>query len=134
MKRIRIPSLILIPFLIVGLLAACGGGDSPSSESSKGSTSDASKLAATTLNASGATFPQPFYEQVIAKFSEKHRGVTINYGGRGAGKGRPELPTGPVDRAGSDGLVKPEERPQNKGPVLYIPTGAPPVHGTYPPP
>src|SRR2546423_2826315 len=72
MKRIRIPSLILIPFLMVGLLAACGN-DKGTSSATKGSTSDASKLAATTLNASGATFPQPFYEQVIAKFSEKHQ-------------------------------------------------------------
>ena len=131
MKRIRIPSLILIPFLMVGLLAACGGSDSPSSESSKGSTSDASKLAATTLNASGATFPQPFYEQVIAKFSEKHQGVTINYAGGGSGKGRTDLQGGVVDFAGSDGLVKAEDVPKYKGTFLYFPTVAAPITVSY---
>ncbi|HEV8627857.1 MAG TPA: phosphate ABC transporter substrate-binding protein PstS [Acidimicrobiia bacterium] len=131
MKRTRIPSLFLIPFLMVGLLAACGDDKSPSSEASKGSTSDASKLAATTLNASGATFPAPFYEQVIAKFSEKHSGVTINYGGGGSGKGRTDLQTGVVDFAGSDGLVKAEDVPKYKGPFLYFPTVAAPITVSY---
>ena len=131
MKRIRIPSLFLIPFLMVGLLSACGGDKSPSSESSKGSTSDAAKLAAATLNASGATFPQPFYEQVIAKFSEKHSGVTINYSGGGSGKGRTDLQGGVVDFAGSDGLVKAEDVPKYKGEFLYFPTVAAPITVSY---
>jgi phosphate transport system substrate-binding protein len=130
MKRMRIPALLLILFSLVGLLAACGK-DSKTDSSSKGSTSDSSagaaKLAPTTLNASGATFPQPFYEQVIAKFSEKNSGVTINYGGGGSGKGRTDLQTGVVDWAGSDGIVKPEDVPKYKGPFLYFPTVAAPI-------
>jgi phosphate transport system substrate-binding protein len=131
MKRTRIPSLFLIPFLMVGLLAACGGDSKPSSESSKGSTSDATKLAATTLNASGATFPAPFYEQMIEAFQEKHQGVTINYGGGGSGKGRTDLQTGVVDFAGSDGLVKAEDVPKYKGAFLYFPTVAAPITVSY---
>ena len=131
MKRTRIPSLFLIPFLMVGLLAACGGDDKPSSESSKGSTSDGTKLAATTLNASGATFPAPFYEQMIQAFQEKHQGVTINYAGGGSGKGRTDLQTGVVDFAGSDGLVKAEDVPKYKGAFLYFPTVAAPITVSY---
>jgi phosphate transport system substrate-binding protein len=132
MKRIRIPALFLVLFAMVGLLAACGGDKKDSSSSSKGSTSDTgTKLAATTLNASGATFPQPFYEQVIAKFSEKNQGVTINYGGGGSGKGRTDLQTGVVDFAGSDGLVKPEDVPKYKGAFLYFPTVAAPITVSY---
>jgi len=131
MKRTRIPSLFLIPFLMVGLLAACGGDDKPSSESSKGSTSDGTKLAATTLNASGATFPASFYEQAIQAFQEKHQGVTINYGGGGSGKGRTDLQTGVVDFAGSDGLVKAEDVPKYKGAFLYFPTVAAPITVSY---
>jgi phosphate transport system substrate-binding protein len=115
---------------MVSLLAACGGGDS-SSSTARGSTSDASKLAATTLNASGATFPQPFYEQMIATFSEKHGGVTINYGGGGSGKGRTDLQTGVVDWAGSDGLVKADDVPKYKGEFLYFPTVAAPITVSY---
>lgn len=131
MKRNRIPRLALITFAMVALLAACGGDKGPSSSSSQGSTSDASKLAATTLNASGATFPMPFYEQVIAQFSEKHPGVTINYGGGGSGKGRTDLQTGVVDFAGSDGLVKAEDVPKYKGEFLYFPTVAAPITVSY---
>ena len=121
-------------FVLVGLTAACGDDDKSPSESSKGSTSESSdgaKLAATTLNASGATFPQAFYEQVIASFSEKHSGVTINYGGGGSGKGRTDLQTGVVDFAGSDGLVKAEDVAKYKGPFLYFPTVAAPITVSY---
>src|SRR5882757_7330558 len=93
MTRTRTPVLFLLVFSLVALLTACGKDSNKSSDAkSNGSTNDTSaQLAATTLNASGATFPQPFYEQVIAGFSEKHPGVTINYGGGGSGKGRTDL-------------------------------------------
>jgi phosphate transport system substrate-binding protein len=129
MKRIRIPSMILVLFALVALLTACGGGDDP--ESSQGGSTDSSKLAAATLNASGATFPQAFYEQVIASFSEKHNGVVINYGGGGSGKGRTDLQTGVVDWAGSDGLVKPEDVAKYKGAFMYFPTVAAPITVSY---
>jgi phosphate transport system substrate-binding protein len=131
MTRKRTPVLFLLVFSLVGLLAACGKSSTDSSSKSNGSTngtsSGATKLAATTLNASGATFPQPFYEQVIAKFSEKNPGVTINYGGGGSGKGRTDLQTGIMDWVGSDGLVKPEDVSKFKGPFLYFPTVAAPI-------
>ena len=116
-KRFRFPALLLLIFSVAALLSACGGADKKTNESqSNGSTNETSaQLAPTTLNASGATFPQPFYEQVIAAFSEKHSGVTINYGGGGSGKGRTDLQTGVVDFAGSDGLVKPEDVAKYKG-------------------
>ena len=131
MNRKRIPVLALAAFTMLGLLAACGSDDNSTDSTSKGSTSDSSQLAAATLNASGATFPQAFYEQVIATFSEKHAGVTINYGGGGSGKGRTDLQTGVVDFAGSDGLVKAEDVAKYKGPFLYFPTVAAPITVSY---
>lgn len=131
MNRKRTPVLALAAFTMLGLLAACGGGDDSSDSTSKGSTADSGKLAATTLNASGATFPQAFYEQTIASFSEKHPGVTINYGGGGSGKGRTDLQTGVVDFAGSDGLVKAEDVAKYKGAFLYFPTVAAPITVSY---
>jgi len=130
MNRKRIPVLVLTAASLVGLLAACGGSKS-SDSTSKGSTGDAAPLAAATLNASGATFPQPFYEQVIAGFSEKHSGVTINYGGGGSGKGRTDLQNAVVDFAGSDGLVKAEDVAKYKGEFLYFPTVAAPITVSY---
>jgi phosphate transport system substrate-binding protein len=132
MTRKRTPVLFLILFAVAALLAACGGGDDAPETTAAGSTDEPStKLAATTLNASGATFPMPFYEQVISLFSEKHDGVTINYGGGGSGKGRTDLQTGVVDWAGSDGLVKAEDVAKYKGPFLYFPTVAAPITVSY---
>src|SRR5688500_20399498 len=116
MTRKRNPVLFLLVFALAGLLAACGGGDS--NATSQGSTDESSaKLAPTTLNGSGATFRLPFYEQVIAAFSETHDGVTINYGGGGADKGYTPLPYDRVDYAGSDWHVYSTEGPWNNGPV-----------------
>jgi phosphate transport system substrate-binding protein len=132
MTRKRTPVLFLIVFSLVGLLAACGKDKKSSDAKNNGSTNETSStLAATTLNASGATFPQPFYEQVIASFSGKHPGVTINYGGGGSGKGRTDLQTGVDDWAGSDGLVQAADVPKYKGPFLYFPTVAAPITVSY---
>jgi phosphate transport system substrate-binding protein len=131
MKRTSIPKLFLALFAMIALLSACGSDSDSGDSTSKGSTNDASKLAATTLNASGATFPMPFYEEVIAKFSEKHSGVTINYSGGGSGKGRTDLQTGVVDFAGSDGLVKAEDVAKYEGAFLYFPTVAAPITVSY---
>ena len=130
MTRKRIPVVVLAAFSALSLLAACGGNATTDSTSQRG-TSDAAKLAPATLNASGATFPQAFYEQVIALFNENQPDVTINYAGGGSGKGRTDLQTGVVDFAGSDGLVKPEDVAKFKGPFLYFPTVAAPITVSY---
>jgi phosphate transport system substrate-binding protein len=89
------------------------------------------KLAAT-LNASGATFPQAFYEEVIASFTKANSGVTINYGGGGSGKGRQDLADQIVDWAGTDGIIKDADLPKFKGgDVLYFPTVVAPITVSY---
>jgi len=81
-----------------------------------------------TLNASGATFPKAFYEQVIADFTQANSGVTINYGGGGSGKGRQDLADQIVDWAGTDGVIKDADLPKFKGgDVLYFPTVVAPI-------
>ena len=131
MNRKRIPVLVLTAFSLLGVLTACGGDSGLDTNTAMGSTDESAGLAAATLNASGATFPMPFYEQAIATFSEKHPDVTINYGGGGSGKGRTDLQTGVVDFAGSDGLVKAEDVPKYKAPFLYFPTVTAPITVAY---
>ena len=84
-----------------------------------------------TLNGSGATFPKGFYEEAIAGFKEAQPGVTINYAGGGSGKGRQNLQDGVVDFAGTDGLVKDEDKAKYKGEFLYFPTVAAPITVSY---
>ena len=71
---------------------------SSTASSAAGSTTAAPATTATTkaddnapqtaaqLNASGATFPKAFYEEVIASFQEAGGKITVNYGGGGSGK------------------------------------------------
>ena len=119
---------VLAAVLAVSLLAAACGGDSD--DQSGGGTSEPQLSA--TLNGSGATFPQPFYEAVIAEFKKKQPDVTVNYGGGGSGKGRQELQDQVVDYAGSDGTVKPEDVAKYKGgEFLYVPTVAAPITVSY---
>ncbi len=135
---------------VVGLaltVSACGS----SSTASNGATSSTTKAAeatttaktgdstttsgavmeqipATTLNASGATFPQAFYQEAIKAFAAEQPNVTINYAGGGSGKGQTDLQGGLVAFAGSDGLPKPEDAAKyTGGKVLYFPTVAAPI-------
>jgi phosphate transport system substrate-binding protein len=85
-----------------------------------------------TLNASGATFPQPYYEEVIGAFKAKEPDVTINYAGGGSGKGRQDFSDQIVDFAGTDGLFEPEDVADVEGgEFLYFPTVAAPVTVSY---
>lgn len=89
------------------------------------------KVAAAALNGSGATFPKAFYEAAIEGFGKSQPDVTVNYAGGGSGKGRTDLQGGLVDYAGSDGLVKEEDKAKFKGEFLYIPTVAAPITVSY---
>jgi phosphate transport system substrate-binding protein len=112
----------LAAVLAVGA-AACG--------SDTGGTSTGGTQLSATLKGSGATFPKGFYEVAIEAFHTEQPGVTIEYPGGGSGTGRQNLQDGVVDFAGSDGLVKDEDKPKYKGEFLYFPTVAAPITVSY---
>jgi phosphate transport system substrate-binding protein len=58
-----------------------------------------------TLNASGATFPQPFITATITAYSLNKPNVQINYQGGGSGKGVSDLTNRIVDFACSDAAL-----------------------------
>lgn len=121
--------------LAFGLVAAACGSDKKSDGGSGADTSSttaaAKELAAATLNGSGATFPQAYYETVISEFKTAQPNVTVTYGGGGSGKGQTDLQAGLVQWAGSDSTVKPEDVSKFKGPFLYFPTVAAPITVSY---
>jgi len=124
---------LLAVLVAVGLVAgACG---SSSSDSSSSTTKAASKYdyksLSGTLNGSGATFPKNFYEDAIASFKADASGVTVNYNAVGSGQGKKDLAAGTTDWAGSDSLVKDDEKANFKGPFLYFPTVAAPITVSY---
>lgn len=57
------------------------------------------------LNASGATFPQPLYEDWAFAYNQLDPSVVINYAGGGSGQGIKDIKAGTVDWAGSDALL-----------------------------
>lgn len=118
--------LAVVPVALALAAAACGKSSGPSSSGSP----TAAALSGT-LNASGATFPLPFYEEAISAFTQDKSGVTINYAGGGSGKGRTDLQNKLVDWAGSDATIKPEELPKYPGKILYFPTVAGPITVSY---
>lgn len=114
---------------LILVLGACGG--SGSDKGSPTTTTNGTRLAAATLNGSGATFPQAFYETAIAKFKTVQPDVTLTYAGGGSGKGQTDLAAGLVDWAASDSIVKPEDAAKFKTPFLYFPTVAAPITVSY---
>jgi phosphate transport system substrate-binding protein len=75
------------------------------------------------LNASGATFPQPLYEDWAFAYNQLDPSVVINYAGGGSGQGIKDIKAGTVDLAGSDALLKDSDYAEKPG-LQMIPTVA----------
>jgi phosphate transport system substrate-binding protein len=115
-------------------LAAAGCGDDDDGGSPGGGTasnggSDYASLSGE-LKASGASFPDAYYQEVIAAFKEAAPNVTVTYNSTGSGTGKKEFGQGLTDFAGTDSLVKEGDGPA-AGSFLYVPTVAAPITVSY---
>ena len=118
----------VLPLLAAGALvlgvAACGGSDD-----ADGGDSAAGDLAGE-LTASGASFPDAYYQVAIEAYAEVAPDVVINYNAAGSSTGKKEFGENLVDFAGSDSLVS-EDDPVEPGSFFYIPTVAAPITISY---
>ena len=121
--------------LIVGLLTAACGSDSKDAGSGDttttatgGSGIDYQALSGS-LTASGASFPDAFYQEVITAFVDASP-LEVTYNSTGSGTGKEQLGAGLTDFAGSDSLVKEGDGPA-AGSFLYVPTVAAPITVSY---
>jgi phosphate transport system substrate-binding protein len=136
-RKPRIVKMLALSVVLAMGAAACGDGDDTTGTGSGGTTPGATELAPATLNGSGATFPKSFYDEVIAEFQALNPSVTVNYPGGGSGKGRQDLQDSDpanriVDFAGTDGVVKEEDKPKYKGgEFVYVPTVVAPITVSY---
>jgi phosphate transport system substrate-binding protein len=97
-----------------------------------GLTSGRAIAAGTTLNGSGSTLSKPYQETAIEEFKKANKGITLNYGGGGSGKGRQDLADMVVDFAGSDSPYKEADMGKIKGgEVLYFPILLGPITVSY---
>jgi phosphate transport system substrate-binding protein len=73
------------------------------------------------LAGAGATFPMPFYNQIISDYSSK-TGVKISYGGIGSGGGIKSLKDKVVDFGATDAFLTDQQASELPAPVVHIPT------------
>jgi phosphate transport system substrate-binding protein len=115
----------VLPLLAAGVVVfgvtACGGADA--------ATGDNADLEVE-LTASGASFPDAYYQSVIESFAEEAPGVVVNYEATGSGTGKEQFSQDLNDFAGTDSLVS-EEDGLKSGSFLYIPTVAAPITLSY---
>lgn len=77
---------------------------------------------AQSINAAGATFPEPIYKKWFSDFKNAHPGVEINYQAVGSGGGIKQLTAGTVDFGASDRPLTDKEMEAMKIKPLYFPT------------
>lgn len=82
------------------------------------------------LKASGASFPDAYYQEVVTAFKEVAPNVTVNYNSTGSGTGKKQFGEGLTDFAGSDSLVKDSDGIA-AGSFMYVPTVAAPITVSY---
>jgi phosphate transport system substrate-binding protein len=83
-----------------------------------------------TLNATGASFPNPIYQRWIEEYAQANPSVTINYQSTGSGQGKSDFIQGVTVFGGTDALFTDEEHNQAPG-TLFIPTVLGAVAATY---
>ncbi len=122
--------LVLVGVALAGLvLAGCGGNDSGTSSSDTTGGSELGSLSGE-LKASGASFPDAYYQEVISAFKGVAPGVTVTYNSVGSGTGKKEFGQGLTDFACSDSTVKDSDGVA-AGSFLYVPTVAAPITVSY---
>ncbi|GGK29639.1 hypothetical protein GCM10010124_22930 [Pilimelia terevasa] len=107
-------------------LTGCANGDSAKGDAATGGYGDLTGE----LKASGASFPDAYYQEVIATFKDAAPKVTVTYNAVGSGTGKEEFGKGLTDFAGTDSLVKDGQGPK-PGEFLYVPTVAAPITVSY---
>jgi phosphate transport system substrate-binding protein len=126
--NINKPTYVLAAALAAAiLLAACGSATPQVVQQTVVVTSATNKQAdpagSVQLNASGATFPQPLYEDWAFAYSQVDPSVVINYGGGGSGQGIKDIKAGNVDFAGSDAALTAQDYTDKPG-LQMLPTVA----------
>jgi phosphate transport system substrate-binding protein len=111
-------------------LAGCGGGDDDSGGGGTTGSDDKYANLSGSLKATGASFPDAYYQEVISAFKDVAPNLTITYNATGSGTGKKDFGSNLNDFAGTDSLVKDTDGPA-AGSFLYVPTVAAPITVSY---
>lgn len=123
---------------VLGLVASACGSDTDTSTDTGSTTTAAAGIAIDyakltgTLNGSGSSFQDTLEQTVVGAFQKKATGVKVNYAKSGSKAGKADLAGNTVQFAGTDSLIKNEEKAgYTGGEVLYFPIGASPISVSY---
>jgi phosphate transport system substrate-binding protein len=131
MNRNFLSRLVVLGVALAGLvLAGCGGNDNGGTNSGGSSGGSAYSSLSGSLKASGASFPDAYYQEVISAFKGAAPNATVVYNSVGSGTGKKEFGQGLTDFAGSDSTVKDTDGVP-AGSFLYVPTVAAPITVSY---
>ena len=128
-------ALAALGLAAAALLSACSSSSTPATTTSTApggtlSSGNAAYLAADllapagTLNGSGSTFVQPFFNAAFYKYTSLNQGLQVNYQGVGSGSGITAFEAGSVAFAASDvpmGTADLAKVPAASGPVIQVP-------------
>jgi phosphate transport system substrate-binding protein len=109
-------------------LAGCSTSTPETSETSQAPSEFASLTGK--LDASGASFPNAYYQAALDEFADVAPDLEITYRSTGSGTGKKEFGSGLTDFAGTDSTVKDGDGPAT-GSFYYIPTVAAPITVSY---
>jgi len=115
--------------LIALALAGCGKDDETPTPGGNGPANEFAALSGA-LKASGASFPNAFYQKALDEFSKVAENADITYNSVGSGTGKKEFGQGLTDFAGTDSTVKDSDGVA-AGSFVYIPTVAAPITVSY---
>ena len=113
MKIQRLGQLASVALVGSLALSACGSDDNtadPAGGSSSSSSTGADCPEGGTLNGEGSSAQKNAIEEAIATFQDECAGTTVNYNPTGSGAGIKQFIAGQVDFAGSDSVLKTEEK------------------------
>jgi phosphate transport system substrate-binding protein len=128
LRRRALAGLVAAALAAIALTGCGGDGDEKSGSGTEGG-GDYSDLSGS-LKATGASFPEPYYQEVISAFKEVAPNVTITYNATGSGTGKKDFGSKLNDFAGTDSLVKDTDG-LAAGSFLYVPTVAAPITVSY---
>ena len=104
--------LLSIVFILAVFVAVAGNNQNTGAQNDSKSIS---------VSGAGATFPLPFYNQLIADYSTK-TGMLVTYGGIGSGGGIRSLKDKVVDFGATDAFLTNAQAAEFSAPVVHIPT------------
>jgi len=125
-RRTRVVRLFTVTAVAAGLVATAG--------IAPASAQKTKELPAATINGSGATFPQGYYDACRESFTEVQPNLTVNYPtpGGGSGKGRQEFADQVTQWGASDAPYPSADLTKVKGgSFLYVPTVTAPITVAY---